>query len=204
MKAQLEQENRTLASLKKEKESFLVQTKNDETVYQQLLAQALAERQAIDTAIVNSVKVGPVKKGDPIAIVGNTGYPGCSTGAHLHFEIRKNGAWVNAEEYLEGRDATDVQSGGRLRIGTCSWDWPLEGDVIVTQRFGKTPWSWRYTYSGGIHTGVDMVSNSSTVIRASADGTMYSSTQTCGDTSIIKIKYIEQNDGIVSFYLHVQ
>ena len=91
-----------------------------------------------------------------------------------------------------------------LRIGTGSWDWPLEGDVIVTQRFGKTPWSWRYTYSGGIHTGVDMVSNSSTVIRASADGTMYSSTQTCGDTSIIKIKYIEQNDGIVSFYLHVQ
>lgn len=79
LKAQLEQENRTLASLKKEKESFLVQTKNDETVYQQLLAQALAERQAIDTAIVNSVKVGPVKKGDPIAIVGNTGYPGCST-----------------------------------------------------------------------------------------------------------------------------
>lgn len=204
LKVQLEKENRTLANQKKEKENVLTQTKNSEAVYQQLLSQAFAERQAIESALVNSVKVGPVKKGDPIGLVGNTGYPGCSTGAHLHLEIRKNGAWVNAEDYLAPRDVVDVQSGGRRTIGNGSWDWPLEGDIVVTQRYGNTPWSWRYTYSGGVHTGVDMISNSSSVIRASQDGNLYSSSQTCGGGSIIKIKYIEQSDGIVSFYLHVQ
>jgi murein DD-endopeptidase MepM/ murein hydrolase activator NlpD len=172
-------------------------------VYQSLLAQALAEKQAIDKAILEGVKVGPVKKGDPIALVGNTGYPGCSTGAHLHFEIRRSGNWVNVEEFLTAREVWDDQSQGKSRIGTGTWDWPLEGDIRVTQRFGKTPYSWRYAYSGGIHTGIDMVSTSD-VIRAPQDGTMYSSSQSCGGGSIIKIKYIEHSDGIVSFYLHVQ
>ena len=203
LKKQLEQESAALDRRKKEKENFLSQTKNSEAVYQQLLAQALAERQAIEAALVNSVKVGPIKKGDPIALVGNTGYPGCSTGSHLHFEIRRNGTWVNAEDFLKARDVVDQQNGGNRSIGTGSWDWPLDGSIIVTQRYGQTPWSWWYKYSGGIHTGVDMVSNSTTVIRAPQDGTMYSSSETCGG-SIIKIKYIEHNDGIVSFYLHVQ
>lgn len=203
LKIQLEKESAALDRQKREKENFLSQTKNSEAVYQQLLAQALAERQAIEAALVNSVKVGPVKKGDPIALVGNTGYPSCSTGAHLHFEIRRNGTWVNAEDFLKARDVVDQQNGGNRTIGTGSWDWPLDGSIIVTQRYGQTPWSWWYKYSGGIHTGVDMVSSSTTVIRAPQDGTMYSSSQSCG-SSVIKIKYIEHSDGIVSFYLHVQ
>ena len=203
LKKQQEEEQIKLERQKKEKQILLNETKNSESLYQSLLAQALAEKNAIDRARIEGIQVGPVKKGDIIGIVGNTGYPGCSTGAHLHFEVQKNGSWANAEEYIQGRDVYDDQNGGRSRIGSGGWDWPLEGDIRVTQRFGKTPYSWRYAYSGGIHTGIDMVSTNE-LIKAPKDGTLYSSAQSCGGGSIIKIKYIDHGDGVTSFYLHVQ
>ncbi|MEK7165357.1 MAG: hypothetical protein AAB874_00935, partial [Patescibacteria group bacterium] len=79
-----------------------------------------------------------------------------------------------------------------------------EGDVLITQLYGHTPYSYRYKYSGEIHTGFDMYSNSSLVIRAPKDGTLFAAEQNCGGSSVIKIKYIEHDDGVVSFYLHVQ
>ena len=170
--------------------------------YQQLLSQALAEYSAIQKAIVSGIKVGPVKKGDPIALVGNSGAPYGSTGAHLHFEVRKNNSWVNAESYLSPHPLTNHQDGTGT-IGNGSWDWPLSDPIVLEQRYGHTPWSWRYNYSGGIHTGIDMWSQTSEVIRAPADGTLYSSAEKCGSATI-NIKYIEHGDGVVSFYLHVQ
>lgn len=204
LKHQLEKETRELDRQKREKQVLLEQTKNSESVYQQLLAQALAEKTALERALVDAVSLGPVKKGDPIAIVGNTGYPGCSTGAHLHFEIRKNNTWVDPAQYVASKSIIDDQDGGTPTIGSGSWDWPLEDPIRLTQHFGKTPYSWRYSYSGGIHTGFDMVSGASTIIRAPKDGTLYSSSQSCGSGSIIKIKYIDHGEGVISFYLHVQ
>lgn len=169
-----------------QKESLLTQTKGDEKKYQQQLSQALAEFQAISQAVQSGKKVGPVKKGDPIALVGNTGFPYCSTGAHLHLEARKGGTWVDPGNYI-GKD----------------WKMPLSEPVTITQGYGVTPWSWRYSYSGGIHTGWDMVSSGSDVIRAVDDGDLYSSSQNCSG-AIIKIRYIDHGDGLMSFYLHVQ
>jgi len=204
LKKQLEAQKIQLNTQKKTKQALLAQTKNDEETYQKLLQQALAEKQALEAALVNGTQVGPVKAGDPIALVGNTGYPACSTGAHLHFEVRKNNQWVNPGDYLSSKTAADDQNGGTTTIGSGSWKWPLEGDVRITQHYGVTPYSWRYTYSGGIHTGIDMISDTSSIIHAPKDGTLFSSEQNCGGSSIIKIKYIEHGDGVVSFYLHVQ
>ena len=172
---------------KNQKQTLLEQTKNDETKYQQLLSQAMAEFEAINRAVASGTKVGPIKKGEPIALVGNTGYPHCSTGAHLHFEVRENGTWVDPGKYING--------GG--------WDKPLKEPIILTQSFGVTPWSWRYAYSGGVHTGLDMVSDASDVIYAPADGTLYTSSQNCSG-SVINIKYIDHGGGVISYYLHVQ
>jgi septal ring factor EnvC (AmiA/AmiB activator) len=204
LQKQLETQQKQINTQKLAKKTLLDQTKNDEKKYQSLLNQALAEKSAIEKALVSGTKVGPVKTGDPIALIGNSGYPGCSTGKHLHFEIRKNNTWVDPSSYLQSKSVKDEEKGGTANIGSGSWPWPIQDTVRLTQYFGHTPWSWVYKYSGGIHTGLDMVSTSSDVIRAPADGNLFKSSQSCGGSSTINIVYIEHNDGVISLYLHVQ
>jgi septal ring factor EnvC (AmiA/AmiB activator) len=196
-KKRLVVQRKNLEDLKTEKNNLLTVTKNNEATYQKLLEQARLELQSITNALAAGKKEGPVKKGDPIALMGNSGAPSCSTGAHLHFEVRQNDQWVNAETYLRGM--TDKWG---LNIGSGSWDWPMKGSIEITQRYGKTPYSAIYRYSGGIHTGVDMVS-SDKVVYAVADGTLYSYTGKCGSSNL-NIKFIDHGNGIKTLYLHVQ
>jgi len=203
LRRKLEAQRKTLQQQKEQKQSILTATKNDESKFQSLLAQALSEKNALEAALVSGKKVGPVKRGESIALVGNSGYPGCSTGEHLHFEIRKNNTWVDPENYLSSRTVKDNERGGNSTLGHGSWDWPLQDPIALNQHFGHTPYSWRYKYSGGIHTGLDLNSGSSKVIRAPADGTLFSASQSCG-SSTINIKYIDHGDNVISFYLHVQ
>jgi peptidoglycan hydrolase CwlO-like protein len=196
-RAKLRSQKTSLAALKVEKENLLTQTKNSEAVYQQQLEQAQLELAAIQRALATAVREGPIAKGAPIALMGNSGYPYCSTGKHLHFEVRVNDTWVNAETYL--KNLTDING---VNLGSGNWDWPVSGRIQITQRYGKTPYSYRYIYSGGIHTGIDMVSDND-VIRAVADGTLYSSIQKCGSADL-HIKYIDHGNGLKTLYLHVQ
>lgn len=203
LQKQLETQQKQLNTQKLAKKTLLDQTKSDEKKYQLLLSQAIAEKAAIENALVSGTKVGPVKAGDPIALVGNSGYPSCSTGKHLHFEVRRNNAWVDPAPFLQNKTVNDEEKGGTSNVGSGSWQWPLSDTIRMTQHYGHTPWSWRYAYSGGIHTGFDMVSTSSDVIRAPADGNLFKSSEKCG-TSTINIVYIEHGGGVISFYLHVQ
>ena len=201
---ELEEQKQVLDRQKVAKAHILQVTRNDERRYQQLLVEAIAEKEAIEAALVSGVEVGPVKQGDPIALVGNSGYPGCSTGTHLHFEVRKNGSWVDPNAYLQPKTVLNEQDGERnVSLGSGSWPWPVQDTVRLTQFYGNTPFSWRYSYSGGIHTGLDMLSTSSAIISAPADGTLYKSSQSCG-SSVINIAYIDHGNDLISLYLHVQ
>jgi len=204
LQATLTQQKADLNTQKAAKANLLTITKNDEARYQALLAQALAEQSAIEGALAAGVKVGPVKAGDVIGLIGNSGYPWCSTGKHLHFEIRKDGNWTDPVAYLQNKTVFNGQDGsGNVAIGSGNWPWPISDSIEITQFYGKTPYSWKYSYSGGIHTGLDMISSSSDLIRAPADGTLFKSAQSCG-SSTINIVYIDHGGGLISLYLHVQ
>ena len=154
-------------------------------------------------SIVNSInfKDGKeIKEGELIAIMGNSGYPKCSSGAHLHFEVRKNGIVVDPAKYLESKKifVYDFDSGNKS-IGSGEWSWPMK-DPTINQLYGKTPWSWRY--ASRKHDGLDMGS-SDTYIYAPEGGVLAKGTMNCGGP-VIKYVAINHGDGIVSYYLHVK
>ncbi len=194
--------NEKLSEQKADKNALLSQTKGDEAVYQELLRKAKAEVDAIEGVVSSTTFENgeAVDKGDFIAVTGNSGYPSCSTGAHLHFEVRKNGSVVNAENYLKSKTLyVDDYSSGYKKIGSGKWDWPMLSPQ-VTQRYGKTPWSYRYP--SGIHTGVDMVS-SNTKIYAPEGGKFVRGTINCYGS---KMNYaaINHGSGVVSYYFHIK
>jgi septal ring factor EnvC (AmiA/AmiB activator) len=154
IKRQVEQQKEKAEALKEDQENL--KTQNDEKKYEDLLRIAKLEMEAIQNAvyIAPGEEGTPVKKGQVIGYVGNTG---CSTGAHLHFEIRKNNIPKNPDDYL----------------GEDDWGFPLSSGFQITQSFGQNLVPGLYGPGG--HPGWDMVLTygGGDPIKAVADGTAY-------------------------------
>lgn len=209
LQTQLETYKSQIDSEKNTKEELLRLTKNDEAEYQRLLAAAQAERSAIE-GVVSSIRLEngtPVKEGQAIAVVGNSGYPSCSTGAHLHFEVRLNESIVDPSGYL--RSGVDWKYNYESNLynyyGSINprgdWNWPLYETIEINQAYGSHDYASRYL--GGIHTGIDMDSSSTSVIKAPKDGVVYRGTTKCGSSALNYVA-VDHGEGVISWYWHVQ
>ncbi len=222
-KKQLEALRSTLDAQKKAKETLLAVTKNDEARYAKLLEAAKSKEQTLAKLIFRDGKVsysmgiygltkqGSVSQGSRIGTMGNSGYPRCTNAAHLHFEVMEKatitndaigGDLLNPYAYLKSKSVSFFQDDNSIGVqpfGAGGWDWPLR-DPVITQQFGKTPWSSRYL--GGYHSGIDMVDYNDRAIRAPASGTLYYAKVNCG--SAINIAIIDHGNGVLSDYLHLE
>jgi septal ring factor EnvC (AmiA/AmiB activator) len=98
------------------KQRLLDETRGQEALYRARLAGLEREHSAaeaelnlyIANLVGSGVSLGPVREGEVIGGVGNTGY---STGPHLHFAIQHNGCFRNPLTVMSQKD----------------WAWPVPG-----------------------------------------------------------------------------
>ncbi|MCL5411534.1 MAG: hypothetical protein M1150_02240 [Patescibacteria group bacterium] len=194
-KANLEYRQTALADQKKDKEYLMKVTKNNEASYQQLLTQIQNEFKSIQNALSSTgIKIGPVKKGDQIALEGNHGcvFPAPTpsnptAGSHLHFGVRVNGVAVDPMKYLKS---------GNL-------GWP-EVNPIITQGFGENYSMYMRLFGIPGHDALDMTGGYGTPIFAAADGDAELYTDGGCGSGPGKGIIIDHGNGMKTIYWHIQ
>ncbi|MBL7159425.1 hypothetical protein ISS85_03045 [Candidatus Microgenomates bacterium] len=204
LKAKLEIQKQALAQQKKDKEHLLTVTKNDEKRYQELLAATRAELEAIQSIIAGKGEETEVKKvgqGEKIATI-IAGKSACSTGTHLHFEIRDNGEVKNPFSYLKSIDLID-DSGGDPHNASGDWEWPLNQPIEFNQGFGSGTWSINHGIVWyDFHTGIDIAS-ADRGVKSTKEGTLYRGGISCGGGTLRYVKVDHDDSDIDTYYLHV-
>lgn len=208
LKSSLERYTAQLAQDKKDKQALLEITGNDEQTYQQFLARALAERQAIVAAFgqavsrLNSGEGVQIAKGETVALLGNSGAPDCSSGPHLHFTILQNGSPIDPASKLKNANPIWDNSPDGPATFNGDWDWPISNPRI-TQGYGMTYWARLGWYGGNIHDGLDMAGD--TNISAPKSGKIIYGSTSCKN-STLKYAAVKHDDesSIITLYLHVQ
>lgn len=209
--AQIEENKKKLEALKVsldnqkvEKQLFLAATKNDEAKYQNLLAQAQAE-QAIVFGGGSETFMRDVSQGESIGSIASHGAsPGCSTGAHLHFEVHKDNSVQNPNSYLKPGGYSYPSGYDQSYYGSVNpsgdLPWPLNETVIIYQGYGSHPFAKSF-YSNGTHQGIDIDSGSKTV-KAVKNGKLYGGSYDCSNGKLYYAK-IDHGDGLTTWYLHM-
>lgn len=198
----LKRQKSSLAIQQQEKQQLLELTKNDEKRFQELLSKARSELEAIQGIIAGrgqETRVGEVTEGNKIASV-IPGISACSTGAHLHMEVVKDGSHRNPFEYLSSK-AVVWNNADPQPSFTGSWNWPINDPVRITQGYGRTSYS--SIYANGFHTGVDMVNNNNDYdVKAVKNGVLYRGSIACGG-GVLRYVKVDHGDGLATYYLHV-
>lgn len=203
-KKKLESLKISLDKQKVEKQAFLEITKNDEAKYQNLLSQAQAEQAIVFGGGTESF-LRDVNQGDAIgSIASHSASPGCSTGAHLHFEVHQNNSVQNPNNYLKPGGFSYTSGYDQSYYGSVNpsgnLPWPLNETVIIYQGYGSHPFAQSF-YTNGTHQGIDMDSGSKTV-KSVKSGKLYGGSYNCSNGKLYYAK-IDHGDGLTTWYLHM-
>jgi peptidoglycan hydrolase CwlO-like protein len=208
LKKTLEVQEASLAQQKIGKQQLLEITKNDEKKFQELLAAARAEMEAIQSIIAGKGQetiVGDISAGSRIASI-ISGASACSTGTHLHFEVIIGGVNVNPASVLKSQDVDWDLCGwygcDESFSFSGSWDWPVNGRPRITQGFGMTAYARSGAYGGRPHSGLDMVSEDLQV-KAVKEGKLYRGSIPCGGGTLRYVKVVHKDGSADTYYLHV-
>lgn len=204
LQEKLTRQKALLAQQKADRERLLTETKSNELRYQQLLAETRAELEAIQAIVAgqgDESPAGNVNQGDHVALI-IRGASACSTGTHLHFEIRDGEIVKNPLSYLRNVDLIDY-SGGDPRSGSGDWDWPLSQPIRFNQGFGEGTSAIR---SGVVwykfHTGIDLNADDLGV-KAVKSGALYRGVVACGGGMLRYVHVKHDGSNLNTYYLHV-
>ena len=84
-----------------------------------------------------------------------------------------------------------------------SWNWPIDDPIRITQEYGETLWTRRGDVHYSFHTGIDMFSDSSLLVKAVKEGKLYRGSISCGGGTLTYVKVDHKDSDIDTYYLHV-
>lgn len=213
LKTKLEVQKKQLSIHQTDRRKLLLETQGKEAVYQNLLAEARAELEAILGILEGKGTETAVKKvaeDERIASI-ITGRSCNSSGTHLHFMVLQDGQVKNPFGFLKKGVDFENCSGSACGSGdgdffspSGGWNWPVDPRIKLTQGFGYTwaiqhiPWL-RNIYD--FHNGIDL-QGSSLVVKAVRPGTLYAGSYN-GSCTLRYVRVRHDDGGFDTYFLHV-